>query len=108
MRRILYAIAALAVFTATSCNKEDEDINNVPDKGAIRFVNTSSDLYDIYLDDFKYGNLYGGDSSFYPNIVIGSHKVKAIQVGNVGSGTPILKQQVVIVEKDSVAVFRFP
>lgn len=106
MRRTLYAIAALALITAVSCNK-DEDIDNVPDKGAVRFVNRSgSEHYDIYLDDYKYGNLYGDDSAFYPNITAGIHRVKAQQIDVVGTGK--LFQQQVWIQKDSVYTFQFP
>ena len=108
MRRTLYAIAALALIISASCNKNaDEDINNVPDRGSLRFKNTSADQYRIYLDDFVYGSLYGGDSATYPDITAGSHRVKAEQIANI-VGTPTLKQQVIIVRKDSVAVFSFP
>ena len=109
MRRTLFAIAALALLF-TACNKTDEDINNVPDKGIVRFKNTSgtrADLYRIFLDDFKYGELFGGDSASFPNITAGSHRVKAEQIGNV-VGTAKLLQQVIIVRKDSVAIFSFP
>ena len=109
MRRTLFAIAALAlIFSA--CNKKDEDINNVPDKGALRFKNTSgtrADLFRIYLDDFKYGELFGGDSATFPNITAGSHRVKAEQIGNI-TDSARLRQQVIIVRKDSVAIFSFP
>ncbi len=107
MRRILYAIAALILFTAVACNKKDEDIDNVPDKGSIRFINVSDDQYNIYLDDFLYGNLYGHDSATFPEIVTGAHRVKAEQIGNV-VGTPILRQQLLIVDKDTVVSFTFP
>lgn len=106
MRRTLYAIATLALITSAACNKEDEDINNVPDKGSVRFINTSGDRYNIYLDDFLYGNLYKYDSATFPNIVVGSHRVKAEQIEAVG--TPVVRQQVIIVQKDSIAKFIFP
>ena len=108
MRRTLYAIAALVLIAVTACNKEDEDINNVPEKGAVRFKNTSNDRYDFYLDGTKFGDMYGQDSTTFPYIVIGSHIVKAVQTGNVVGGAPIVRQQVVIVRKDSVAIFSFP
>jgi len=107
MRRTLYAIAALALITSAACNKKDEDINNVPDKGAIRFINASTvDRYNIYLDDYLFGNLFADDTAFFPDIVIGAHRVKAEQIDVFG--TPILRQQVVTVQKDSVATFIFP
>ena len=102
-----YAIAALALITSAACNKKDEDINNVPDKGAIRFINASTaDRYNIYLDDYLFGNLFADDTAYFPNIVIGSHRVKAQQIDV--TSTPILRQRVVIVQKDSVSNFIFP
>src|SRR5690349_16674827 len=98
MRRTLYTIAALVLITVTACNKEDEDIENVPDKGAIRFKNTSNDLYDFYLDGVKFGNMYGHDAITFPSIVVGSHLVKAVQAANIVGG-PVVRQQVVIVKK---------
>ena len=107
MRRTLYAIATLALITSAACNKEDEDINNVPDKGSIRYINTSADRYNIYLDGFPYGSLYGDDTAIYPKIVVGSHQVRAEQVENI-SGAPVLRQKTVVVQKDSTATFIFP
>lgn len=107
MRRTFYAFAALALVTAVSCNKEDEDINNVPDKGAVRFVNASAnDRYNIYLDDHLFGNMYGDDTTVFPNITAGVHKVKAQQIDVTGPG--ILREQQILVKKDSVATFVFP
>lgn len=107
MRRTLYAIAALALITAVSCNKSDEDIDNVPDKGAVQFENgTSNERYDIYLDDYKYGNLFGGGVALYPGITAGVHRVKAQQIDVTGPGN--LYQKQITVVKDSVYVFRFP
>jgi hypothetical protein len=107
MRKTLYAISALAIITAVSCTKKDEDINNVPDKGFVRFINaSSSDRYNIYLDDFLYGNLYGDDTATFPNITTGAHTVKAQQIDVVGQGT--LRQQQIYVNKDSTTTFVFP
>ena len=107
MRRTLYAIAALALIITAACNKEHEDINNVPDKGTIRFINKSADLYDFYLDDARFGNLYGDDTAIVNSVGTGSHRVKAIQAANI-VGAPTLRELVVIVKKDSVVTFTFP
>lgn len=104
MRRTLYAFVALALFTAVSC-KKDDDINDVPDKGAVRYINVSGDHYEIFLDGYSYGSMYGYDTSFYPNISTGAHFVKAQQL-DVPNG--ILRQQQIFVNKDSVTTFIFP
>lgn len=108
MRRVLYAVAALSLF-AVSCNKEDEimDKVNVPDRGEIRFINISTDLYDYYLNETKMGNIYGNDTIFVRNIAVGAHRVKAIQTSNIGT-SPQLRQEQVVVYKDSVTTFIFP
>jgi hypothetical protein len=110
MRRTLYAIAALALIITSACNKNDEDIDKVPDRGSIRFKNASptrAELYRIYLNDFRYGELYGGDSATFTDITAGTHRVRAEQIGGV-TDTPKLRQQIIIVRKDSVVTFRFP
>lgn len=107
MRRTLYAIASLAIISIVACNKKDEDIDNVPDKGGIRFINRSADLYDIYLDEFHYGELYGDDTSIYYKIITGTHRVMARQKANI-IDTPKLRQQIIIIYKDSVSTFIFP
>ena len=103
-------MALLAVIGMGACKKDDDD-PSVPstlvDKGSIKFKNNSGDLYDIYVDDARYGQLYGGASSTYPNITIGDHRVKAVQIEHI-NGTPTLRQQIVIVYKDSVTTFAFP
>ncbi len=111
MSKTLLAAALLAIIGLGACKPADEDDMGRPtnylEKGALRFKNSSTDLYDIYLDDARYGNLYGGDSSTYPNITVGTHRVKAIQTEHV-MGTAILRQQIVIVAKDTVTTFVFP
>jgi hypothetical protein len=64
-------------------------------------------LYDIYLDDAYYGNLYGGDTVLFPNISTGSHRVRARQIEHI-SVTPKERAVVVIVYKDSTTTFVFP
>lgn len=110
MSKTLLAAALFALIGLGACKKDDDnpDIpNNYLDKGAIKFQNNSTDLYDIYLDDARYGSLYGGQSSTYPNITTGVHRVKAVQIEHV-SGTAILRQENIWVQKDSTAVFMFP
>ncbi|MEO6834139.1 MAG: hypothetical protein ABI378_15650 [Chitinophagaceae bacterium] len=107
MRRTLYALAALTIFTLASCTKNEDDPPIVPTTGSLRYVNTSADRYDIYLDDVKYGYLFGGDSSTYPNISQGAHRIKVIQSANI-VGTPTLRQQIIDVVADSVTIYRFP
>ena len=111
MKRTLFALAALAVISLGACKKDEDNFdtvrNNVPDSGTLRFKNLSNDLYDFYLDDVKYGDLYGGDSADFRNITAVGHRVKAIQRSNI-VGNPILRQQTVFVKKDTVTVFQFP
>jgi hypothetical protein len=107
MRRTLYAIATLALITSAACNKEDEDIDNVPDKGTVRFINTSADRYNIYLDGHLYGNLYGDDTAIFPKIDAGSHPVRAEQIEPIPPA-PVLRQKTIVVQKDSTATFIFP
>jgi len=107
MRRTLYALAALSIFAIVSCTKIEDDPPMVSTTGTLRYVNASTDRYDIYLDEVKYGSLYGGDSSSYPNISMGEHRVKVIQSANI-VGIPVLRQQIIRVVADSVTVYRFP
>jgi hypothetical protein len=111
MSKTLLAAMLLAIVGLSACKQNDADDSPVPSnyvkKGSIKFQNNSGDVYDIYLDDARYGNLYGGTSSTYPNIPIGDHRVKAVQTSNI-SGTPKLRQQIIIVYKDSVSTFAFP
>jgi hypothetical protein len=110
MNKILLAVALLFTIGFTACKPEDVD-PNVPSafqyKGAIKYQNNSADLYDIYLDDALYGNLYGGDTARYPNIPVGIHRVKALQKEHI-SGTPILRQLQLNVYRDSTVTFSFP
>ncbi len=110
MTKTLLAAAILAIIGISACKKDDVD-PSVPsyyvDKGYIKFQNNSKDLYDIYLDDARYGNIYGGDTARYPKIPVGGHRVKAIQTEHI-SGTAKLFQQTIIVYKDSVTTFAFP
>ncbi len=80
---------------------------DVPDRGQVRFINISPDLYDFYLDNNKMGNIYGNDTVVIPNVQTGSRLVKAIQTSNI-NGTALLRQQTLIVYKDSVSTFIFP
>jgi hypothetical protein len=105
MKRTLFA-AAIALISLAGC-KKDEVIDKIPDVGTILYINTSLDEYDFYLDDQKFGYLYGGDSARYTGVTTGAHRVKAIQKANIVL-TPTIKQQVVIVVKDSVVNFVFP
>ncbi len=109
MKRVLYAVAALSLF-AVSCNKDEEvmDKVGVPDRGQIRFINVSGDLYDYYLDNTKIGDIYGGDTITVPNITVGTHQVRAIQTRNIVNGVPMFRQENKTVIKDSVATFIFP
>lgn len=107
MRRTLYALAALTIFTLASCTKNEDDAPFVSTTGSLQYINTSTDKYDIYLDDVKYGYLFGGDSSTYPGIGQGSHRVKVIQSANI-VGTATLRQQIVYVVADSLTTYRFP
>lgn len=110
MSKTLLAAALFALIGLGACKKDDDNPDfptNYLDKGAITFRNNSADLYNIYLDDAPYGNLYGGQSSTYPNITAGVHRVKALQVEHV-NGTPTLRQENVWVIKDSTVVFAFP
>jgi hypothetical protein len=110
MSKTLLAAAILAIIGISACKKEDVDPtvpNYYVDKGYIKFQNNSPDLYDIYLDDAHYGDIYGGDTAVYPRIPIGGHRVKAVQKEHV-NGTAILRQQTIIVYKDSVTTFAFP
>jgi hypothetical protein len=105
---VLYAVAALSLF-ALSCNKDDEvmDKVDVPDRGRIRFINISGDLYDYYVDNTKIGDIYGRDTIIVPNLTVGVHRVKAIQTSNL-AGAPQLRQEDKTVIKDSVVTFIFP
>jgi hypothetical protein len=105
MKRTLFA-AAIAVISLAGC-KKDEVIDRIPDVGTIRYINVSSDEYDFYLDDQKFGNLFGGDTARYGGVTTGAHRVKAIQKANIVI-SPIIKQQVVQVPKDTVVDFVFP
>jgi len=110
MSKTLLAAALFALIGLGACKKEDDNPDipgNYLDKGAITFQNTSADLYDIYLDDARYGDLYGGKSATYPNITAGIHRVKAVQTEHI-SGSPLVRQENIWVIKDSVAVFAFP
>ncbi len=110
MTKTLLAAAILAIIGISACKKDDVD-PSVPsyyvDKGSIKFQNNSGDLYDIYYDDYHYGDIYGGDTAVYPKIPVGAHRVKAVQKEHI-NGTAILKQQTIIVYKDSVTTFAFP
>ena len=106
MRRTLFA-AAIALISLAGCKKDDEVIDKIPDTGAVLFINTSTDEYDFYLDDQKFGNLFGGDSARYTGVTTGAHRVKAIHV-NPPMTNPTLRQQVIQVQKDSTAIFAFP
>lgn len=110
MSKYLLVAGLLAILGFGACKKDEVD-PNVPshfkDKGHLKFQNNSADLYDIYLDDARYGNLYGGDTTVYKNIPIGVHRVKAIQIEQV-SGSPILRQQNITIYKDSTVTFAFP
>ncbi len=111
MSKTLLAAALLAVIGFGACKKDDTDDTGKPsnfiEKGSLRYINKSSDLYDIYLDDARYGNLYGDDTATYPGISTGFHRVKALQIEHV-SGTPTVRQQNIYVIKDSVVTFIFP
>ena len=108
MKRTLYVIAALALITFAACKKDDEPASAAaPDRGSIRFTNTSNDLYDIFLDGNRLGDIYGGYSAVYNGLGTGFHAVSVVQTGNV-MGTPTRRQQQVIVYKDSIAKFSFP
>lgn len=106
MRRTLFAIAGLALVTLAACTKE-EDIDKIPDRGSVRYINRSANLYRIFLDDQPYGELYGDDTALYPKVIIGAHRVKALQIADIVD-TPKLRQETVVVQKDSVATFVFP
>lgn len=110
MSKTLLVAALLAIISLGACNKDDVDPaipNSFVDKGTIRFQNNSGDLYDIYLDDARYGSLYGHATSDYPKIPVGDHRVKAVQTEHI-SGTATLRQQIVVVYKDTVTTFSFP
>ncbi len=110
MSKTLLAAALLLFIGLGACKKDDDNPDfpqNYLDKGAILYQNNSGDLYDIYLDDARYGSLEGGQSSTYPNISAGVHRVKAVQMEHI-SGTPTLLQMNVTVVKDSVVLFAFP
>ncbi|MBS1615483.1 MAG: hypothetical protein JST06_05130 [Bacteroidetes bacterium] len=110
MSKSIFAAALFALIALGACKKNDDNPDfpaNYLEKGALTFKNNSADLYDIYLDNARYGNLYGGDSSTYPNITAGVHQVKAIQVEHI-SGTPILRQMNILIVKDSTTRFEFP
>jgi len=108
MRRVLYVFAALSI-TVLSCTKEDQimDKVDVPDRGRVRYINVSKDPYDIYLDGTKMGSTYGGDTVTIRNVLTGARNVKAIQTDNIVTSA-IVKDQIVLVLKDSVANFFFP
>lgn len=80
---------------------------DVPYRGQIRYINRSADQYDFYLDNTKMGNMYGGDTIRIPNVTVGAHEVKAIQISNL-TGSPTLRQEKIFVFKDSVAIFIYP
>lgn len=110
MSKTLLAAALFAIIGLGACKQEEVDPvvpSTYVDKGTIKFQNNSNDLYDIYLDDARYGNLYGGASSSYPKIPVGDHRVKAIQIEHI-SGTATFREQRVLVFKDSVTTFAFP
>ena len=111
MSKTLLAAALLAVIGFGACKKDDTDDTGKPsnfiEKGSIRYINKSGDLYDIYLDDARYGNLYGDDTATYPGISEGFHRVKALQVVPAGS-TATSREQNINVFKDSVVTFIFP
>ena len=110
MRRTLYALAALALATAavSGCKKDDEsEIRAAPKYGAIRFKNMSADLYDIFIDNNRMGNLYGGDSATYYNITPAPHTVSAKQTANI-VGSPTYRSYTVYLKADSLATFSFP
>lgn len=110
MSKSILATAVFVLIALGACKKSG-DVSVYPrnylEKGAITFKNNSPDLYDIYLDNARYGSLYGGDSSTYPNITVGVHQVKAIQVEHI-SGTATLKQLNILIVKDSTVRFEFP
>lgn len=111
MSRTLLAVALLAVIGFGACKKDDDDDPTIPsnyiNKGRIKYQNNSGDLYDIYMDNTRYGSLYGGDTVSFPNIATGAHRVRALQVEHI-SGTPTERAMVVNVYKDSTTTFVFP
>jgi hypothetical protein len=111
MSKTLLAAALLVFIGLGACKKDDDDNPNIPanylDKGFLKYQNNSGDKYDIYLDDARYGSLYGGASTTYPNITAGTHRVKAIQVEHI-NGAAIERAQTVFILKDSTATFIFP
>ncbi len=112
MSKTILAAALLAIIGLSACKKDDDVDTGKPtnyiEKGALRYINKSADLYDIYLDDARYGNLYGDDTATYPNITEGFHRVKVVQIEHVQDSKPILRQQNIIVVRDTVVTFVFP
>jgi hypothetical protein len=110
MSKSILAAALLMILGFTACKQEEVDPtipgHYVP-KGSIKYQNSTADLYDIYLDDAKYGQLYGGASTIYPDIPIGIHRVKAIQKEHI-VGTAVISQRQINVYKDSVVEYIFP
>lgn len=111
MSKTLLAAALLVFVGLGACKKDDDDNPKIPSnylqKGYLKYQNNSGDLYKIYLDDALYGSIYGGDTARYPNITVGSHRVRAEQVEHI-SGSPIVRAQTVFIYEDSTTTFVFP
>lgn len=105
MRHFTYLLVALALITA-GCTKSDSNTATV-DTGSIRFTNTSSNPYEIFLDGADKGAQPGGTYSTITNVTVGSHTVKASQ----NSGyiiSPTVRNGTLTVTKGQEISFVFP
>ncbi|RYD51857.1 MAG: hypothetical protein EOP52_06645 [Sphingobacteriales bacterium] len=98
---LLLALCATGLF---ACTKDDG--GSTP-TGSIRYTNTSSDFYNIFLDGGAYGQVAPNSSQLVPNIAVDSHTVRAVQANNF-SQKPISKENRIQVTQGQETLFVFP